>query len=377
MASKAKCTVKQIREDAKAAGLKPPSGLRKAQLLEWVQGAKQELAWGLDVKRERQPTDFDINVVQAVTPNYQEFASFNNIQPEWLSHLNVYGWTVVPKELSGISDQLVESVKDRFWNYASSFPTAEGVPRLDRNNSATWIQTTAQKTNKGMFKNYIGHQDFMWDVRKACKGIFSQIYRTQDLVTSFDGGSLTYPIQTQTYKPWFHHDQPRTMKDFLCVQGVVCLTDSGPNDGGFAFMQPREHSVTTFFDVYIKRHPSHGIMWGKVDLTDNILINVPVRKVCARAGDVILFDSRLIHANVPSRGNYRMCTYVSYQPRSRVSAEIAAKRLNAFQEDVMTGHWCYGEWFGLCGKNPNTFGQPLYKPSINNRPSYESVREYI
>lgn len=90
-----------------------------------------------------------------------------------------------------------------------------------------------------------------------------------------------------------------------------------------------------------------------------------------------MFDYRLIHANIPSNGGYRMTTYVSYQRKSAIPAGIQEKRLKAFEESLCTGHWCYTKWFGLTSKDPHTYGKPIPKPLFTSKPTYESVRDLI
>ena len=53
-----------------------------------------------------------------------------------------------------------------------------------------------------------GQSDFMWMLRlnKNIQKIYQKIYKTKNLVTSFDGFSL-YVSEKQRSKPWLHIDQ--------------------------------------------------------------------------------------------------------------------------------------------------------------------------
>lgn len=67
------------------------------------------------------------------------------------------------------------------------------------------------------------------------------------------------PTEKTTYSSWLHSDQPRNDKCFICVQGVVLLTDSEENDGGFCFMNLEGKSVEEVNNMMMDRHPTYGI----------------------------------------------------------------------------------------------------------------------
>ena len=62
-------------------------------------------------------------------------------------------------------------------------------------------------------------------------------------------------------------------------------------------------------------------------------------KVCAQPGDLLLWDSRTLHYNVPPRGTRdRSCTYVCMAPAKLLSDEDRNKRTEAFNECRGTTH---------------------------------------
>ena len=83
---------------------------------------------------------------------------------------------------------------------------------------------------------------------------------------------------------------------------------------------------------------------------------------------MILFDSRTFHCNVkPSGDNYRMCTYVSMQPREYATPKELQTRIKLYENGRMTGHWCYGHYFKGNPEHPYTRG------GINNIPKQIEV----
>lgn len=366
-------TIPQIKEYAKSKGLKVPSGLKKAELIDWIMAAETEVAYGF--------TFFN----GAVSPKFKTSQAVPvraNPDMDWLTHLHTYGWAVVENAFT--AEQTLEA-RTAFWNWISHCdvsgvkPNADGTPATPMFEAQPegWSYDKVPTSGKGMFKNYIGHERFLWNLRRLSKPIFSRIWGTEDLVSSFDGACLALPTPKEEYGCWLHYDQWRDARHFACVQGIAALTDSNERDGGFCFVQPDGVSVGDFFSIMMDRHPTCGRKWGRIDVNDPYVANTPVRKICAPAGSMILFDSRLCHANIPSNGKYRMAAYISFQPRAAVPADIAAKRLKAFHDDIMTGHWCYGPWFGVCAKDVHSYGKFVARPMLSSRPAYEEVADLI
>lgn len=65
--------------------------------------------------------------------------------------------------------------------------------------------------------------------------------------------------------------------------------------------------------------------------------------LCTKPWDVVLFDSRTVHAGrtarAPSRGGWRLAAYVCMCPRRMLSADGFARRRRAFEEVETTTHW--------------------------------------
>lgn len=113
----------------------------------------------------------------------------------------------------------------------------------------------------------------------------------------------------------FLHVDQSPMKNFVwSYQGVVCLTKTGQNEGGFVCI-PQSH----------KEHRNYFEKKNLLNYKDNWYV-VPeeekgkfpfekVLKVNTEAGDFILFDSRLFHCNtVPTVDSLRVCTYICMIP---------------------------------------------------------------
>lgn len=63
-------------------------------------------------------------------------------------------------------------------------------------------------------------------------------------------------------------------------------------------------------------------------------------KVCAEPGDLILWDSRVPHYNVPPTGQTdRMAVYTCFMPVADASQEDLLRKKDAFERRVGTTHW--------------------------------------
>lgn len=116
-------------------------------------------------------------------------------------------------------------------------------------------------------------------------------------------------------------DQSRVCTNFISVHGIINFIDSNLNDDELVLV---ENSHTIFKNYMTseaarwEKYPSDEIMYTCTDLNDSLFDKKKLIKICAPAGSIILFDSQTFHCNVPPRNNeskYRMCTYVSVQPR--------------------------------------------------------------
>jgi hypothetical protein len=74
-------------------------------------------------------------------------------------------------------------------------------------------------------------------------------------------------------------------------------------------------------------------------------------KVCAQAGDMVLWDSRVIHCNAPPTTAHplpkdgsilpprRLVAYVCMTPMSRLTPDLIGKRQEAFRHGHTSSHW--------------------------------------
>jgi len=209
----------------------------------------------------------------------------------------------------------------------------------------------------------VGQSAFLWFARglPSVKTIFSKVWNTNELATSFDGLCIHRPYEyNSTWKTttnmWYHLDQNGHHKPKrICVQGFLNFYSSGVHDGGLVVV-PKSHTI---FNEIFKNRKFLEKRGDFISLSQDRKLweyEVPHAglkpiKVCAEAGDFVLWDSRTIHCNspadtlreIPSDGTIlpprRLVAYVCMTPASRLSPETKAARVMCYKTGQTTSHW--------------------------------------
>ena len=118
---------------------------------------------------------------------------------------------------------------------------------------------------------YIGHSQTQWNLRLRCKPLFQRLWRNEEVKTSFDGlcfmnGKRKYEARLDN--AFLHCDQS-PMKNYLwSYQGIMTLTDSGEDEGGYVCV-PRSH---LFHQKYFQDRglTKHKRDWYKVPEVEKV-----------------------------------------------------------------------------------------------------------
>eukprot|EP00299_Pterocystis_sp_00344_P006068 c17829_g1_i1.p1 GENE.c17829_g1_i1~~c17829_g1_i1.p1 ORF type:complete len:329 (-),score=50.83 c17829_g1_i1:43-1029(-) len=274
----------------------------------------------------------------------------------WHEFLNTQGFVVI----AGVADpQQVQAARQLFWEWIES--TNMGVKRNDVN---TWHRWPGMRGTGIFFSHGIGQSEFLWFLRglPAVKKAFAQVWGTDDLITSFDGANAFRPWSVdpdwRTMGSWYHTDQNGITKPGLhMVQGLVSLYDSTAETGGFVAVPQSQQHHRQVCERAGATEKTHDFV--KMVPNDPVLnLCPPPSLICARAGDLILWDSRTIHCNCPGivpptstfariRSYFRpaqvdllrLVGYICMCPRSAAPPEVLEERKNAFKNQVTTNHW--------------------------------------
>lgn len=181
-------------------------------------------------------------------------------------------------------------------------------------------------------------------------GTFSAIYDTPDLITSFDGGNIFRPWQTEalqdhcTTSGWMHVDQGRTLRGKQCIQGLITLTDVNEGTGGFCCIPGSHQHHDELMDSRVP--VSNNDNYVKIPGDFHALQDEQVLPRC-EAGDMILWDSRTFHCStsalvLPTTQPdqlLRMVSYVCMVPADLANDDVIEKRVEMYRCNVTGTHW--------------------------------------
>lgn len=253
-----------------------------------------------------------------------------NPNPEWLTHLTRNGWAAVQV----LTEAEAEKKFEQMWAWI-----LERFPGVKRGDPETYGYDTWPDNIKGILKSYgAGQAEFMWEARTHPNvlDLFSRIYGTRDLLSSFDGFGL-YPkgFVIPLGKRWGHRDQNPKDNTFRCYQGVLTVTDPAPNAGGLVLWPETLH--TDFSKEYDVSKVTGN--WFSIptdfQLGTGKLIRVP-------KGTIVLWDSRIAHQNTPGLDVEfpdRAVLYISMQPKRSVTKHHLEKRQKYYETGRTTSHW--------------------------------------
>ncbi|KKY37934.1 putative phytanoyldioxygenase [Diaporthe ampelina] len=271
--------------------------------------------------------------------------------PDWQLQLERDGFVVLPNRVS--AEDCAE-FREQALSWLEKFP--HGFKRDDR---STWTsEHLPYSVTGGLYNRYsIGHEAFVWKIRSQPKILeaFAQLWGTDDLIASFDGINITLPINEETgrtdIKPtgaWPHMDQnPRNHGRFELYQGIANLAPNGPQDGGLCVLRGshllhEEHFAAKggFRPEQDSGERENGYNFTAGDADWYRARGCEEAKVCAGEGDLILWDSRLIHWNAsPVGARVRFAAYVCYCPRALMDEAGLARKLEVFRARKSTTHW--------------------------------------
>jgi len=259
-------------------------------------------------------------------------------------------------------------------------------PELDFSNPETWIkQNLPVQTTISTFMAYcVTHEKFMWDARLEPGVIdaFAKLWRTDELLVSFDALNITLPNRKDVPRklPWEHIDQSPFRRGLHCVQGIIQLSEAGPEDGGL-MVYPGSHKLTEeFFDTQTDKST-----WTTQDFypfKDHIswftARGITPVKVNASPGDLILWDSRTIHygAEPTEKGTtIRTIIYVAYTPARFASKEALEVKKEVFEKWRGTTHWPHDNLVSMDNQpllddgtvDPRDRTEPLEMPERSER----------
>jgi ectoine hydroxylase-related dioxygenase (phytanoyl-CoA dioxygenase family) len=262
-----------------------------------------------------------------------------------LDELAEKGYCVIKNILT---DEEVDTAIKYFREWFSSHPQIEGVHN--------------KISPHGIIKYHeVGHQKHAWYIRtrQNVQNVFKNIWKTDEVVVSYDG---TCYIPAECKKKdaiWTHTDQAPSKKGLKCIQGFVALTD---NTDRTLVVYEGSHKL---HEEYAKEYNLTSTKdWLLIEHSYLEKINDRKRVLNIKAGSLVLWDSRTFHQNqYGNNKEERIVQYVSYLPRCNLSRKMLEKRQKYFVDKRTTSHWAYP--VKVNGLQPQNYGDATLKINYN------------
>ena len=273
-----------------------PGALREACVSKIHSAVNRRLRWHKEDRRYALVEQHDYNVSYGGETGYTFSANSSDHIEAGLAHLRQNGYVVFRNVAS---PEEVKKARKLFWEFFSRFGSVKSDPR-------TWNNIPCNEY--GIILNYgIGQSGALWYVRGLEKihEIFASFWNTDELLVDFGGAVVFRPVRCtnawHTAESWFHVDHNGLTRPGLqTVQGALSMTDQDQLSGGLVVIE-KSH---LFHDQFSARATSY---WGSDPNShfllappfDSLVRNQSLRKVFvkARAGDLVLWDSRTLHCN--------------------------------------------------------------------------------
>lgn len=200
-----------------------------------------------------------------------------------------------------------------------------------------------------------GNLETTWKARLSTKKVFSELWGTEKLLTSIDAIAIGRPPETSEEdfaspgKHWLHSDQDATRKGLHAYQGGLYLEHAEEDDWTFHVLKGSH----TFLDEFYESNQNaalrsslnkyyhmrdENIEWFKNKGCETVRVSVP-------KGGMVLWDSRLIHANARplkgrnNPGRWRFVVLVCMAPAIWAPKDDIERKQEAYNSLSMTTHW--------------------------------------
>ncbi|XP_045210096.2 uncharacterized protein LOC123561653 [Mercenaria mercenaria] len=233
--------------------------------------------------------------------------SFQNIR-----ELDEYGYTVVPGVISPEEcDKYIEQYNQWLTMFNGKWPNS----------------------NKGIIRGYnTGHLETTWNIRFKVKAVFSQLWKTEKLMTSFDSVAIGRPPEDgeepfdDGSSHWLHLDQEACREGLHAYQGAVYLEKACEDDWTLQVMDKSHKVFKKFFEenerAAKKSNEKQFFRLSKTQVRYFEQSRCKIKRVPVPKGGMVLWDSRLVHANAQPKegrtnpGRWRYVVFVSMTPAS-------------------------------------------------------------
>uniref|UniRef100_A0A7S2N9Q8 Phytanoyl-CoA dioxygenase n=1 Tax=Zooxanthella nutricula TaxID=1333877 RepID=A0A7S2N9Q8_9DINO len=274
----------------------------------------------------------------------------------WVLHLEQEGFAVIA-DVAGPGD--LERSQHLLWDFLEEHsPWRRAAPETWTDQGFDHLGSVRTGILSGCG---VGQSAFMWHARTLPKvrAVFERVWGTSELLVSFDGANVFRPWHhgfRKTLCGWWHVDQGAGKRGRHAVQGLLSLFPADATTGGLTVVPGSHHR----HGEVVEDQQNPAIDYCTVQSYCPVLQELPHRLVTCEAGDLVLWDSRTVHANTPAPKPpvspadqlLRAVAYVCMTPKTCAAADVRKQRRTAFEHGFGTTHWPHELTLGSQGVGP-------------------------
>ncbi|XP_050412348.2 uncharacterized protein LOC126827159 [Patella vulgata] len=207
----------------------------------------------------------------------------------------------------------------------------------------------------------IAHMEPSWKVRLASKRVFEEVWKTDQLLSSYDAVAVARPPEElddpndvlngfcKENQGWLHCDQGYLRDGLHAYQSGVYLEEADEQDWTLEVLEGSHKLHNDFFEQSPRARIRSALNdFYRLIKTDTEWYNKAgcIRKrIAVPKGGMVLWDSRLIHANArplsgrPCKDRWRFVVFVCMAPKSWSSYQSLQTKKEAYENMRMTTHW--------------------------------------
>jgi len=237
---------------------------------------------------------------------------------EWHDHITRYGYVIVH---DAVPRENLQATIDDIWRHTGANP----------NDPESWYRRDVIRP-VGMVEMY--QYQSMWNNRQHphVYDIFRAVHGTDELAVSIDRVGLKPPDNPNhpeyDHKGMIHWDTDMTRYPDIPfhVQGVLALTDTEPDMGGFQCIPEIYQKLPEF----LKTQTQEKIASRNPDYT-----GYSITRPRLAAGDLLIWTSLLLHGNGHNTSDkVRLCQYISMNPAAQLTEESRRARIEAWRNNT-------------------------------------------
>lgn len=237
---------------------------------------------------------------------------------EWHDHITKHGYVIIHNVLP--KENLEATIND-IWHHTGADP----------DDPDTWYRSDVIRP-VGMVEMY--HYQSMWNNRQDphLYEIFRAIHGTGKLGVSIDRVGLKPPASPRhpeyDHRGMIHWDTDMTRYPDIPfhVQGVLALTDTEPEMGGFQCIPETYQNLEGFLATQSRE---------KIESRNPDYSGYSITKPRLAAGDLLVWTSLLLHGNGHNTSSKpRLCQYISMNPIGQQTEEQRQGRIASWRNNT-------------------------------------------